>query len=266
MRSSMCPNCEAHPRACGENVTSITSVAIPTGSSPRVRGKPPPPPGRASRRRLIPARAGKTPCRTSTRTIPWAHPRACGENAPKGGTYFPPSGSSPRVRGKRLRALEARATARLIPARAGKTLDPQTDRFRPSAHPRACGENNRVLQATGQTEGSSPRVRGKPRRTERGSALVRLIPARAGKTARGEGHGRRRWAHPRACGENLTPAGRYVIQGGSSPRVRGKQPPQGRPFRRSRLIPARAGKTAAWDPQRSSTWAHPRACGENARW
>ncbi|EFW09852.1 hypothetical protein HMPREF9005_1176 [Actinomyces sp. oral taxon 178 str. F0338] len=30
----------AHPRACGENGTALTAAINPTGSSPRVRGKP----------------------------------------------------------------------------------------------------------------------------------------------------------------------------------------------------------------------------------
>ena len=54
------------------------------------------------------------------------------------------------------------------------------------------------------------------------------------------------------------------MKGGSSPRVRGKRPGRGRAERRSRLIPACAGKTAqsTWMP--APRWAHPRVCGENA--
>ena len=51
----------AHPRACGENVQEVSLVAIPAGSSPRVRGKRSSPMGLSRWRRLIPARAGKTP-------------------------------------------------------------------------------------------------------------------------------------------------------------------------------------------------------------
>ena len=70
----------AHPRACGENLRGPGGRDYPQGSSPRVRGKrgaglPAP-----SLDRLIPARAGKTPCGRSRRPAPPAHPRACGEN------------------------------------------------------------------------------------------------------------------------------------------------------------------------------------------
>ena len=50
----------AHPRVCGENVQEVSLVAIPAGSSPRVRGKPHPRRRVDLPRRLIPACAGKT--------------------------------------------------------------------------------------------------------------------------------------------------------------------------------------------------------------
>ena len=50
--------------------------------------------------------------------------------------------------------------------------------------------------------------------------------------------------HPRAGGENLTPAGRLVIDGGSSPRGRGKHRAGARVREHPGLIPARAGKTS----------------------
>ena len=51
-------------------------------------------------------------------------------------------------------------------------------------------------------------------------------------------------AHPRACGENEEATKTAFILPGSSPRVRGKPPGILDPGRGSRLIPARAGKTA----------------------
>ena len=50
---------------------------------------------------------------------------------------------------------------------------------------------------------------------------------------------------------------------GSSPRVRGKHPLDALGARASRLIPARAGKTAASSGGWCPGAAHPRACGEN---
>ena len=91
----------AHPRACGENLSADSASSSRVGSSPRVRGKRPGLQRHPARRRLIPARAGKTAPGPSIFCASWAHPRACGENE----IFFPAlissTGSSPRVRGKR---------------------------------------------------------------------------------------------------------------------------------------------------------------------
>ena len=170
------------------------------GSSPRVRGKPRDAiPWRVSSG-LIPARAGKTGVRGPVINVAQAHPRACGENREQG-TGNPPAhpracgendafavafdlavGSSPRVRGKRQDPRRRRAHARLIPARAGKTRRQGLTRHGARAHPRACGENGTYSHHAAFMRGSSPRVRGKRNRAGSPIFLVRLIPARAGKT------------------------------------------------------------------------------------
>ena len=212
----------AHPRACGENATwSLTSTPI-LGSSPRVRGKPGGRPASCTRRRLIPARAGKT-CRGGRRSRPTtAHPRACGENWCYEHAGELTDGSSPRVRGKRDLDESLREDLGLIPARAGKTFDPSGIDIPKPAHPRACGENASRRRICCTMRGSSPRVRGKHLAYRVHEVAHGLIPARAGKT--------RRWtltttpgrAHPRACGENITTITSARAVEGSSPRVRGK--------------------------------------------
>ena len=71
-------------------------------------------------------------------------------------------------------------------------------------------------------------------------------------------------AHPRSRGENLTPAGRLVIDGGSSPLTRGKLIPRACISGVPGLIPAHAGKTGTGLTARPVVWAHPRSRGENA--
>ena len=114
-----------------------------------------------------------------------------------------------------------------------------------------------------RSRGSSPRVRGKLHRRGPVDEGVRLIPARAGKTAKRRPLRRRRRAHPRACGENRGHPFCASARAGSSPRVRGKHGGLDADLGPHRLIPARAGKTRRnWQgscPRR----AHPRACGEN---
>ena len=213
------------------------------GSSPRVRGKPPTVGGTGPRRRLIPARAGKTTTPAGKPASSAAHPRACGENPPGTGRPRSPVGSSPRVRGK-LEALPAFPDEHgLIPARAGKTVCPFGVGVGVGAHPRACGENDGRTLTGVAVPGSSPRVRGKLRLFEVIGGRRGLIPARAGKTMSWSIMIRGSSAHPRACGENLELGVEGVEVGGSSPRVRGK--------------PVVTMGTSA------EMTAHPRACGEN---
>ena len=172
----------AHPRACGENESFHVFVVPLFGSSPRVRGKPRWLFSDMLRTGLIPARAGKTRVWFKRYAGYWAHPRACGENRPGRVRPARQPGSSPRVRGKRLCLESALTVARLIPARAGKTIWELNPALRHQAHPRACGENYKSVQAFNVSAGSSPRVRGKQRATASLISSPRLIPARAGKT------------------------------------------------------------------------------------
>ena len=132
----------AHPRAGGENDHENILTIPQKGSSPRGRGK---------RRmvlttgwpvRLIPARAGKTITRTSSRSRRRAHPRAGGENGTLAVQDLSATGSSPRGRGKRGGKVGLPIGARLIPARAGKTRSSGTGFPCGTAHPRAGGENH----------------------------------------------------------------------------------------------------------------------------
>ena len=111
-------------------------------------------------------------------------------------------GSSPRVRGKPGEIHKGVQKTGLIPARAGKTDGPDDLGDHAQAHPRACGENGRLLFIVVSLVGSSPRVRGKPTDKLVPGKNYGLIPARAGKTCPRCCGTLRFWAHPRACGEN----------------------------------------------------------------
>ena len=106
------------------------------------------------------------------------------------------------------------------------------------------GENDKWSGDTKAWLGSSPRGRGKRGEDCLPRARLRLIPARAGKTRGAVNDALAPATHPRAGGENLTPAGRLVIDGGSSPRGRGKHRAGARVREHPGLIPARAGKTS----------------------
>ena len=133
------------------------------------------------------------------------------------------TGSSPQVRGKLFNPADSEPVRRLIPAGAGKTTLRIQDQEVDSAHPRRCGENGIPVAQTTDNQGSSPQVRGKRASSTCGAALVRLIPAGAGKTQPKLVLYRVSAAHPRRCGENSL----YDAQG----KFKG------------RLISAGAGKT-----------------------
>ena len=115
----------------------------------------------------------------------------------------------------------------------------------------------------GESAGSSPRVRGKPRPLRGASLSPGLIPACAGKTTWPFLWSRPSRAHPRVCGENPTSDGASLTQAGSSPRVRGKRHGPADAALPGRLIPACAGKTTTPEVKREPSRARPRVCGEN---
>ena len=115
-------------------------------------------------------------------TVAVAHPRVGGENAGLLGSDAGTSGSSPRGRGKQHRGNHGCPVGGLIPAWAGKTLIKRVSNEPPRAHPRVGGENLSTTVIPGVANGSSPRGRGKPRRTVLDRYDAGLIPAWAGKT------------------------------------------------------------------------------------
>ena len=132
-----------------------------------------------------------------------------------------------------------------------------------AAHPRSRGENLWAAPTRPPSEGSSPLTRGKLDASACTSMVERLIPAHAGKTGAWVGWHRTIWAHPRSRGENLTPAGVLVIEGGSSPLTRGKRGLLCRYAHERGLIPAHAGKTGSIVNLHDLCPAHPRSRGEN---
>ena len=156
-----------HPRACGER-PRYDQIAQPvTGSSPRLRGTHASDRTGAGTRRFIPAPAGNAHAQATAADSGPVHPRACGERAFGLGALGLASGSSPRLRG----TLEASGVGlhgrRFIPAPAGNARTPLPRMSHRPVHPRACGERSPNSAATRWTAGSSPRLRGTPRRCTR---------------------------------------------------------------------------------------------------
>ena len=178
-------------------------------------------------------------------SIPYeAHPRSRGEHVP---LIEPPvrvSGSSPLARGTLHSNLHRHFGVRLIPARAGNTLQLGHASEAQTAHPRSRGEHPAAWSCVGGADGSSPLARGTHAPHTAPDPAARLIPARAGNTGDGGVNQRVFPAHPRSRGEHVPVWVSPGLVNGSSPLARGTHRPEGLRRRNTRLIPARAGNTA----------------------
>ena len=173
-------------------------------------------------------------------------------------------GSSPLTRGKRVPRYRRDRDGGLIPAHAGKTSRQKRSPHGDRAHPRSRGENRPISSQAPSATGSSPLTRGKLMGYLSPIEDARLIPAHAGKTARGPGGAALGAAHPRSRGENARLGGPITSGPGSSPLTRGKRLVGTDRFFRSGLIPAHAGKTLIRTQRPNTAVAHPRSRGENA--
>ena len=111
---------------------------------------------------IIPAHAGNTNLQ-GIGIAQWRdHPRACGEHRNDMYLMKTQTGSSPRMRGTRIRAERGRAKNGIIPAHAGNTCVLFFFVMLSRDHPRACGEHELPEVEIDFQSGSSPRMRGTP--------------------------------------------------------------------------------------------------------
>ena len=253
-----------HPRACGANSGQPQTGGDDFGSSPRMRGKPAARSRRVMRVRIIPAHAGQT---SAAARAGWSrpdHPRACGANVLTLHLHHAASGSSPRMRGKRLDFKGFELKSRIIPAHAGQTTTTGACDAATKDHPRACGANAKWLRSCPAPSGSSPRMRGKLADETAVVTASRIIPAHAGQTNTSVFSLACATDHPRACGANVISGRLRHASGGSSPRMRGKLHQVQRATYADRIIPGHAGQTPPDSPPVVFHPDHPRACGANA--
>ncbi len=153
---------------------------------------------------------------------------------------------------------------RITPAGAGKTKSSSVRLFAHRDHPRGCGENYLFRFYMTPSEGSPPRMRGKPPAPEQEQPVVGITPADAGKTVQCSVAFWPKKDHPRGCGENITSSGYKSSTVGSPPQVRGKPTMQEFKQATNRITPAGAGKTKLRAAYHVVAQDHPRRCGENA--
>ena len=130
-------------------------------------------------------------------------------------------------------------------------------------HPREYGENVASAHAVKRVPGSSPRIRGKSRRSHDVQHLNGIIPANTGKMRCAETSQRSRTDHPREYGENKHGCLMKYPSPGSSPRIRGKCGVCTRGEAGAGIIPANTGKIRGRHTPHACGPDHPREYGEN---
>ena len=151
----------------------------------------------------------------------------------------------------------------LIPTYAGNTLNRWKSRTLGWAHPHVCGEHWSDVGEFIPPRGSSPRMRGTRRRSQRCAQRAGLIPTYAGNTVGAVAVQPPLRAHPHVCGEHPRQSSHTAHHGGSSPRMRGTHPGILKVFWAVGLIPTYAGNTQSPITTGTNMRAHPHVCGEH---
>ena len=170
-------------------------------------------------------------------------------------------GSSPLARGLRIRLRSGSLGRRIIPARAGFTVEDLVGARPTPDHPRSRGVYEVTYLLPLPVPGSSPLARGLQPRQYCTENRGRIIPARAGFTPIQATPFRRERDHPRSRGVYLPMKVSEVARAGSSPLARGLRRRQTLKINRPRIIPARAGFTIAIVEWCQAHGDHPRSRG-----
>ena len=206
----------------GEKNNFVHIPGVHLGSSPHARGKDLSDVYKAIHVRIIPACAGKRLWYQTRKSRNQDHPRMRGEKGLFPLLYPQHQGSSPHARGKVLYLQGIGNLLRIIPACAGKRLNPDAPSIDWNDHPRMRGEKTFVKVLNSVKRGSSPHARGKVTSSLHPSNPYRIIPACAGKRPTTGRPTTARQDHPRMRGEKFPHP--YLLQKvpGSSPHARGK--------------------------------------------
>ena len=236
-------------------------MAASSGSSPLARGLL-----GATREgqkvvRIIPARAGFTYHPIRNLRITADHPRSRGVYPSSGTWQFGRAGSSPLARGLLWSPSRAGTRLRIIPARAGFTLQFLQRERAGRDHPRSRGVYGRIIRASRIWIGSSPLARGLPVAAHHYPARRGIIPARAGFTFESWSMLATVQDHPRSRGVYSCHVLSSKSPAGSSPLARGLLNVVSGDHMALRIIPARAGFTVISVSMAVTRRDHPRSRG-----
>ena len=151
-----------HPRIRGEHCSSMAPRRGMSGSSPHTRGAHKLDWIYSNLKGIIPAYAGSTCRKPSSRQRCGDHPRIRGEHHHHPIPSSRTRGSSPHTRGAPRGRTSIWLGARIIPAYAGSTSTVPIALMATADHPRIRGEHMPWGEGEKQHPGSSPHTRGAP--------------------------------------------------------------------------------------------------------
>ena len=232
-----------HPRSRGVYAADWRPAATGRGSSPLARGLRARRPFVDEVGRIIPARAGFTLRPQGPVRRRQDHPRSRGVYPAASPCGRPRPGSSPLARGLQGELLLGTTLLGIIPARAGFTPPWPSTRPTPTDHPRSRGVYQESTRSPRVGVGSSPLARGLLGEVRLHRGAARIIPARAGFTARARRRDPHTRDHPRSRGVYCRGCSAPEADWGSSPLARGLLGGETVQEVQGRIIPARAGFT-----------------------
>ena len=195
--------------------------------------------------RIIPARAGFTAVVEADGLPSADHPRSRGVYCARTSRTRSVPGSSPLARGLPAEVGGVDDDAGIIPARAGFTGEVMGAMSAAWDHPRSRGVYEAARSWAASRLGSSPLARGLLWVAGGDAKAVGIIPARAGFTGPSRTGSAGRSDHPRSRGVYRGIFAPPVTMSGSSPLARGLPAAPHDRAMSVRIIPARAGFTAA---------------------
>ena len=173
-----------HPRVCGGSLGGRRRFGVAgeprAGTSPRVRGKLDAFIAAPADLGYIPACAGEASRSDRRHPHLQVHPRVCGGSQLPFDLDRAKKGTSPRVRGKLCGSPVNLLKMGYIPACAGEAGLGLATGGLLQVHPRVCGGSHGLGRDREMAQGTSPRVRGKLRRTRARWKRTGYIPACAG--------------------------------------------------------------------------------------
>ena len=171
------------------------------------------------------------------------HPHACGEDFFKRVREVFDHGSPPRMWGRQVLLPGGIIGQRFTPTHVGKTISCQRRWTDEPVHPHACGEDSSPEHKAEVTDGSPPRMWGRPPIQRRFLFGLRFTPTHVGKTP----------TPPELAGAPV----------GSPPRMWGRLLDHRGADPRGRFTPTHVGKTITQKTVTGRETVHPHACGED---